>query len=103
MEKYNLWHLPPFFLFFPVHSVHYFMVNSLHVYGAFLVLRLLKVLHTTCQHSPIQTHILTLIAGAAMQSKHSHREQFGAQYLAQGHFDMWIGGAGDQTADLPIR
>lgn len=26
-----------------------------------------------------------------------HWEQFWVQYLAQGYFDMWIGGAGDCT------
>ena len=31
-----------------------------------------------------------------------HREQFGVQYLAQGHFDMWTGGAGNRTTDLLI-
>ena len=30
------------------------------------------------------------------------KEQFGVQYLAQGHFDMWTGGAGGRTADLLI-
>ena len=29
-----------------------------------------------------------------------HQEQFGAQYFAQGHFDMQL--AGIQTGDLPI-
>ena len=32
----------------------------------------------------------------------AHQEQFGAQYLAQGHFDMHLGRAGIQTGDLPI-
>jgi len=36
-----------------------------------------------------------------IQSWHSRREEFGVQYLPQGHLDMWNGGAGDPTTDLP--
>jgi len=32
----------------------------------------------------------------------THWRQCGVQCLAQGHFDMWTGGAGIQTADLSI-
>ena len=32
----------------------------------------------------------------------AHQEQFGVQYLARGHFDMQLGGAGIRTGDLPI-
>ena len=32
------------------------------------------------------------------QRWHSFQEQFGVQYLARGHFDMWTGGA----TNLPI-
>ena len=78
------------------------MVNGLHLYSTFLVFRLLKALYTTCQHSPIHTHIHTLMAVAAMQGAPAHQEQFEVLYLAQGHFDMQTGGAGNRTADLPI-
>lgn len=30
-----------------------------------------------------------------------HLEQYGVQYCAQGHFDMYTAGAGDRTSDLP--
>ena len=32
----------------------------------------------------------------------AHREQFGVQYLAQGHFHALLGGAGIRTSDLQI-
>ena len=77
------------------------MVNGLHLYSTFLVFRLLKALYATCQHSPIHTHIHSLMAVAAMQGA-AHQEQFVVQYLAQGHFNMQTGGAGNRTANLPI-
>ena len=46
-------------------------------------------------HLPIHTHIHALMATA-------HQEQFWVQYLAQGHFNMQLGGAGILTSDLPI-
>ena len=32
----------------------------------------------------------------------AHQEKFGVQYLAQGHLDMQLGGAGNSTNNLPI-
>ena len=64
------------------------------------------------------THIHTVMAGATTldanllirgEFNHSlsfihrwHREQFGVKCLAQGHTDMWTGGDGNQTPNLPI-
>lgn len=52
--------------------------------------RPLKALSKTNQHSPI----LTLVGYHA-----SHLEQFGGLYVAQGHFQMSTGKAGDQTRE----
>ena len=44
-------------------------------------------------------HILTLMA---CKVPAAHQELFGVQYLAQGCFNMQLGGAGIQTSNLPI-
>ena len=89
-------------------------MNGLHLYSVYLAFRPLKVLyinihpfththshtddrgcHASCQlayqdknRMHIHTHIFT-------HPWHSQQEQFGVQCLAQGHLDVWTGGAGD--------
>ena len=85
---------------------------------------LIERLSSLCDHSKCFTsqlihpftHIHTLMAGATTQGanllirgefNHSftfiHRwRSNGVKCLAQGHIDMWTGGAGNRTANLPI-
>ena len=96
------------------------MVNGLYLYSAFLVFWPLKALLHYESHSPIHTHsyaewvqglpckVPTCPSEETNHSHtfihwwHSHQEQFGVKYLAQGHIGMWTGGAGNRTVDLPI-
>ncbi len=94
------------------------MVNGMYLYSTFLVFSTTQSAFTT-QFSihPIHTHIHALRAGkfstksqpAQRELIHththqwrSHQEQFGVQYLAQRHFNMWTGETGDQTTGLLI-
>ena len=69
----------------------------LHLYSAFIqsALQRMPLIHPF-------THTLMAVSYHA-RCWPDHREQFGVQYLAKGHFDMQTGGAGDQTSDLLIR
>ena len=52
------------------------------------------------------THIHTLMAGATMQGANLHIIHTALAHhwcvFAQGHIDMWTGGAGNRNANLPI-
>ena len=52
--------------------------------------------------SPVLTHIYTLMAEAAMKGANCSSGAFGVQYLAQGHFDLQLGGARILTINLHI-
>ena len=69
------------------------MVNGLYLHSAFLVFfNHSKHFYTSHIHPFI--HIHTLMIG--------DRIGFGVKYLAQGHTDMWTGGAGNRTAKHPV-
>ena len=56
-----------------------------------------------------QTHIQCIYVQHFLYPKslthcqHSRQGQLGVQYLAQGHFRTWNGGARDQTTDLRMN
>ena len=74
----------------------------LHFYSAFTVYWLLKVLYNTCHIHPFTHTFIHWWQMLPRKVPAAHQEQFGVQYLAQGHFNMQLGGAGIQTSDLPI-
>ena len=43
-----------------------------------------------------------MVEAAMQKALTAHQEQFGVQYLAQGHFSMQLGEAKIQTSNLPI-
>ena len=93
------------------------MVNGLHLYSAFLVFSTTQsALHykRAFTHSHTFTHwwrwLSYKLPTAHQEANHSytfthrwrsHRGQIGVKYLAQGHIDMELGGAGNRTADPP--
>ena len=107
------------------------MVNGQHLYSGFLTYQTLKALYNTCQHSytdgrgcharcqsahqerysTFYPKCFTMFLMLTQPFTHTHtlthqwcsqRQQFGVQYLAQGHFDMWTRGDGDRTPNLLI-
>ena len=52
-------------------------------------------IHATFTHSHTYSYMPCKVPTA-------HQAQFGVQYLAQGHFDMQLGGVGIRTIDLQI-
>lgn len=67
----------------------------------------LKPLFTTnytclfTQHSYI-TILFLLTLSATHTLWWMHQKQLGVQHLAQGHYNIWTGGARDRTTDIPI-
>ncbi len=90
---------------------------GLYLYSHILVCPLLKVLlqhksafihshthsHTKGKVTSLQRAYLLIGNSYTHKFTHQwniHQEQRGVQYLAQGHFDMWTGGAGDRNINL---
>ena len=78
------------------------MILVLHFYSAFPVYWQLKALYNTCHIHPFTHTFIHWWRRLPCKVPTAHQEQFGVQYLAQGHFDMQLGGAGILTSDLLI-
>ena len=90
-------------------------VNVLYLYSAFLVFATTQsalhynsfihwYYHAGSQpaHQGQFNHSFSFIHTSIHIPLAQQQEQFGVKCLAQGHIDMWIGGAGNQTANLLI-
>uniref|UniRef100_A0A3B3Q4N9 Dual adaptor of phosphotyrosine and 3-phosphoinositides n=1 Tax=Paramormyrops kingsleyae TaxID=1676925 RepID=A0A3B3Q4N9_9TELE len=82
-------------------SLHSF-VNGLHLYSAFLLLRVLKALYNTCLTFTIHTHIHTPVATAAMQGANLHTgSNLGFSVLLKDTL-MGSGRTRARTCNLPV-
>ena len=75
---------------------------DLHFYSAFPVYWTHKALYNTCQIHLFTNTFIHWWQRLPCKVSTAHQEQFGVQYLVQGHFGMLLGGARICTSNLPI-
>ena len=62
----------------------------------------LKALYIIAQHSPIHSHVHTPTVESTTQGDSQLTGAVRVRRLAQGHLVTQLGGAGDQTSNLPV-